>query len=486
MSIDFKIGIIGAGFAGLVAALRLRKNGIHSFVIFERSDDIGGTWRDNIYPGCACDVASNLYSFADEPNPNWSHKYSGQEEIWNYMKDVVQRNNLQPHIRFNTDIKEARFIEDQAYWQVQDQNGNITRVKLLIAGLGPLNRPKLPDLPGLRVFKGKIMHSAEWDKNFDITNKNIAVVGTGASAVQVIPSIAPLVKTLTVFQRTPAWVAFRHDSSVSPFTRSIYSKFPFLFRIRRELEFWSNEFFGLGFLGNSTINKIMKWLASRKLSKEVKDPDTRKKLMPAFTIGCKRILRSDDYYPTFNLPHVQLVTEPITGLSEKAILNRDGKTFEVDAVIFCTGFNVADMNFPVKLIGKKGIDLVDNWKQNGGLAYKGTTVSGFPNFCLIMGPNTGLGHNSVVHMMESQMDYIMEYFRQLDKMGDKGQLDTKADLQDKYNREIQERFKGTVWSSGCKSWYLNEKGYNNTIYPGLNSDFRRIMRHFSLNEYDYQ
>ncbi len=482
---DFKIGIIGAGFAGLVAALRLKKNNIHSFVIFERSDAIGGTWRDNIYPGCACDVASNLYSFADEPNPRWSHKYSGQEEIWNYMKDVVKRNGLQAHIRFNTDIIEANYLESSALWQVKDQHGNITLVKMLIAGLGPLNRPKFPAIDNMEGFKGKIMHSALWDKNYDLTQKRVAVVGTGASAIQVIPNIAPHVKSLTVFQRTPGWVAFRHDHKISALTQTIYEKLPFIFKLRRELEFWSNEFFGLGFLGNSTINALMKWISSRKLAKEVKDPETRKKLQPEFRIGCKRILRSDDYYPTFNLPHVHLVTEPIKAFTENALVTENGNAFELDAVIFCTGFNVADMNFPISVKGRNGLDLVENWKQNGGIAYKGTTVSGFPNFCVVMGPNTGLGHNSVVHMMESQMDYIMQYFRQLEKLGEKGMLDTRVDLQEQYNKKIQERFEGTVWSSGCKSWYLNEKGYNNTIFPGLNSDFRKAMKQFSLNEFNH-
>jgi cation diffusion facilitator CzcD-associated flavoprotein CzcO len=482
---DFKIGIIGAGFAGMVAALRLKKNNIHSFVIFERAEDLGGTWRDNIYPGCACDVASNLYSFADEPNPRWSHKYSRQEEIWNYMKDVANRNHLQAHIRFNTNIVKATYLDHLALWQVIDQYGKITLVKMLIAGLGPLNRPKFPFIENMDHFRGKIMHSASWDKHYDLNGKKVAVVGTGASAIQVIPSIAHQVKSLTVFQRTPGWVAFRHDHKISSFTQTIYERLPFLFRMRRELEFWGNEFFGLGFLGNTLINSLMKWISLRKLNKEVKDPETREKLRPQFKVGCKRILRSDDYYPTFNLPHVHLVTEPIIAFTNNAMVTENGKAYELDAVIFCTGFHVADMNFPIHVKGKNGLDLVENWKQNGGIAYKGTTVSGFPNFCVLMGPNTGLGHNTVVHMMESQMDYIMQYFRQLEKLGEKGMLDPKAELQEEYNKKIQERFHDTVWLSGCKSWYLNEKGINNTIYPGLNSNFRKSMQKFSLAEFNY-
>jgi cation diffusion facilitator CzcD-associated flavoprotein CzcO len=255
--------------------------------------------------------------------------------------------------------------------------------------------------------------------------------------------------------------------------------------MRRELEFWGNEFFGLGFLGNTLINSLMKWISLRKLNKEVKDPETREKLRPQFKVGCKRILRSDDYYPTFNLPHVHLVTEPIIAFTNNAMVTENGKAYELDAVIFCTGFHVADMNFPIHVKGKNGLDLVENWKQNGGIAYKGTTVSGFPNFCVLMGPNTGLGHNTVVHMMESQMDYIMQYFRQLEKLGEKGMLDPKAELQEEYNKKIQERFHDTVWLSGCKSWYLNEKGINNTIYPGLNSNFRKSMQKFSLAEFNY-
>lgn len=484
MKADYEVGIIGAGFAGLVAALRLKKHQKQSFVIFERAAEVGGTWRDNVYPGCACDVASPLYSFADEPNPNWSNLFSSQSEIFNYIKNVVDKNDLRKHIRFNTDIVNTSFLSENGCWQITDAAGNSTTAKVLIAGLGPLNRPNIPKFDGLEKFKGDIFHSAKWNVNADLTNKRVAVIGTGASAIQIVPNIASTVSHLSVFQRTAPWISHRYDTFFSESTKRRFEKFPLLMRLQREFHFWLNEFFGLGFVGSKLMNKGMTWVSFQKLKKEVDNPILRQKLTPNYTIGCKRILKSDDYYPTFNRTNVSLITENIKAFTENGILTTDGQVHELDVVIFATGFHVADLNFYTKFVGRSGENLIDAWKKSGGEAFKGTTISDYPNFAFMLGPNAGLGHNSVVHIMESQMNYIIQYIENIEKLDENGYLDLKVAVQDAYNQEIQKQFAGTVWDSSCKSWYLNEEGKNNTIYPRLNTRFRKITKTFDLNDYE--
>lgn len=479
---DYQVGIVGAGFAGLVAALRLKKSGRNSFVIFEQAAEAGGTWRDNVYPGCACDVASPLYSFAGELNPSWNRLYSGQEEILDYIKQVVRKADLEDHIRYNSEIVEAFFNKEEGVWKVRDAQGRSVTVGLLILGLGPLNRPTIPTFPGLADFKGKSFHSSQWDNNYDVTGKRVAVIGTGASAVQIIPAIAPIVEKLVVFQRTSAWVTPRLDKAFTEKEHRRWKAFPFLLRWQREKIYWINEFTGLGFIGKERINKLMLSYAKRRIEKQVKDPELRKKLTPAYKIGCKRILKSDDYYPAFNQPHVTLVTDAIERFVPEGIV-AGGVTYPLDAVVHATGFVAADFDIELKIVGLNGQDLIQKWKEIGAEAYLGTTVSGFPNLALILGPNTGLGHNSVVHMMESQMTYVMQYIQHLEKAGSGSYLDVKEDVQSRYNQRLQEQFKGTVWSSGCKSWYINAAGKNTTLFPRLSVTFRKLLKKFDASAY---
>jgi len=479
---DYQIGIIGAGFAGLVAALRLKKSGRNSFIIFERASEVGGTWRDNIYPGCACDVASPLYCFAGEPNTKWSRLYSSQPEILNYIKDIVQNNGLDKYIQYNTEIIDAYFHKESGTWTLTDTMGSNVKVGMLILGTGPLNRPDIPNFPGLSEFKGKQFHSSQWDNNYDLTGKKVAVIGTGASAIQIIPSIVPMVKQLFVFQRTPAWVTPRLDKALTEEQHQRWKKYPVLMKWEREKLYWLNEFLGLGFIGKERVNKTMLKYALRRLEKQVKDPEIRKKLTPNYKIGCKRILKSDDYYPVFNQKHVTLITNPIKKFVPEGVVAGDN-TYQLDSVILATGFIAADMYLKIRIIGINGESLIDKWKVTGAEAYLGTTISGFPNLAFILGPNTGLGHNSVIHMMESQMNYVMQYIHYLEKAGNGSYLDVYADIQKKYNEDLQGKFKGTVWSSGCKSWYLNAAGKNTTLFPRLTGYFRKRTKRFEISDY---
>jgi len=482
MAADYRIGIIGAGFAGMATALRLLREGEKDFVIFERAAEVGGTWRDNTYPGCACDVKSALYSLSDAPNPHWNALFAGQEEIWKYMLKVADEQGLRQFIRFNIDITEAGFNSAEGYWEVRDNNNQITTVRSLIAGLGPLNRPKAPDFSG--IFNGKIMHSAQWDKNFDLQGKRVAVIGTGASAIQLVPAIASTVGQLYVFQRTAAWLTHRHNKTISSFMKDIHERFPFTLWLRREGQYWINEFLGLSFTGNKTINRIGTKISLLKLKHEVHDPETRKKLTPEYTLGCKRVLRSDDYWPAFNRDNVHLVTDGIASLFEGGIETVKGERIQLDVIIHCTGFNVADFNYPIKIVNADGTELFQTLRNTGGAAYKGTVVSGFPNFFILMGPNTGLGHNSVVHIMESQLNYIIPYLRAVHAHGTKAYATVRSDVQQAYFNRIQEQLKGTVWSSGCSSWYLDANGHNSTLWPRLNTHFRKELTKFSITDLD--
>ena len=483
MKTDFQVGIIGAGFGGLVAALKLKDSSRNSFVIFERASEIGGTWRDNTYPGCACDVPSHLYSIASKPNPDWNYKFSKQPEILNYLQNIVKSNDLTPHIRLNSDIVELKFIESDGLWQITDRVGNQTTVKFIISSTGPLNRAVIPKFEGLDTFKGTKFHSSQWDKTCDIKGKRVAVIGTGASAIQIVPTIAPDVAQLTVFQRTPAWITPRRDRKTLGFEKTLYQHFPATQKFMREGFYWINEFLGKAFVGNQNIYKISKFISLQKLKSEVKDPETRRKLTPQYNLGCKRVLVSDDFYPTFNRSNVELITHNIEKITNSSIITKDGQAHEVDIIVLATGFEAADLNLYTKILGINGTNLIDEWAKTGAEAFRGTTVTGYPNLALLLGPNTGLGHNSVIHIIESQMNYVLDYLKILEKNSDYAYLDVKSDVQKQHNESVQNQFEGTVWASGCKSWYMNKNGRNTTIYPRLTVQFRRETQKVNVEDY---
>jgi cation diffusion facilitator CzcD-associated flavoprotein CzcO len=485
--LDYNIAIIGAGFAGLGAAIRLKQSGENSFVVFERANEVGGTWRDNTYPGCGCDVASPLYSFSFEPNPNWTRRFSKQPEILQYLKDCVKRNNLESHIQFNTEIFGIFFHEKEGFYTITDAQGNQMTARMIIVGLGPLNRPQIPDFKGLDTFKGKVFHSSNWDYSYDLTGKRVAVIGTGASAIQFVPEIVDKVSTLHLFQRTAPWIIPKFDAEHSDFTKSLFTKFPFFLRAYRELIFWMNELIGLSFMGNETIGKLVKYQANSHINKQVKDPTLREIVRPNYRIGCKRILVSNDYYPAIQKPNVQIVTDGIVEIKEHSIIDKTGKEIEIDTIILGTGFYAAEYpekfikNYKVSGLGDK--NLFQEWTQKGFEAYKGTTINGFPNLAFVLGPNTGLGHNSVVHMMESQVNYILKYYEILKKLPLKNYLNIKPEVQRKYNERIQKELKNTAWASGCVSYYMNSEGKNTTLYPRLNTAFRKETANVNLEDY---
>jgi cation diffusion facilitator CzcD-associated flavoprotein CzcO len=480
---DFPIVIIGAGFAGIGTAIRLKQAGIHSFRIFERAGEIGGTWRDNTYPGAACDVPSHVYSFSFEPNPDWSRMFAASDEIQAYLLRCVEKHGLRPHLELDTAITEARWDERRAVWTLITSRGERVEARVVVSGVGGLVDPKAPDIPGIASFAGKTMHTARWDHDYDLGGKRVAVIGTGASAVQVVPSIAPQVGRLTVFQRTPAWVVPKRDHEITARAKARFRKHPWILKARRLFLYSLSEIMGpMIFLDAPRLSRIGERMSERHLERCVRDPALRDKLRPRFQFGCKRMLISDDYWPAFERPNVELVTERIVEIRPHAVVTADGREHPIDVLVLATGFalNIATAPFPIH--GRGGRTLSEAWQQ-GAVAYKGVTVAGFPNWFILMGPNTGPGHTSVLVFTEAQINYALQAVATM--MGDPTlrSVEVRQDVQDAYNAGVQGRMKHMVWSSGCSSWYLSPDGENHSLYPGLASEYCARTRRFRPAEY---
>jgi cation diffusion facilitator CzcD-associated flavoprotein CzcO len=475
------VAIVGTGFSGLGLAIRLRQAGLDDFVILERAHDVGGTWRDNTYPGCACDVPSHLYSFSFALNPAWTRAYSPQAEIQAYLRACAERYGLVPHICWGADVLAAHWDDTACVWRLTTTQGLFT-ADLLAMGNGPLSEPSLPPIPGLDRFAGTIFHSARWDHSHDLRNERIAVIGTGASAVQFMPRIQPLATRLTLFQRTPPWVISRRDHAIPAWQRRIYRAAPFTQRLPRALIYWQREFAALGLVYRPNLLKSAERLALRHLKAQVADPALRAQLTPAYTMGCKRILLSDDFYPALTQRNTELVTERIRSVKRHTITTEDGAERQVDTIILATGFHVTDMPMAGNIIGGAGRTLAEVW---GGepQAHLGVTVAGFPNLFLMIGPNTGLGHTSMIYMIEAQIAYILDCLRFMRRTQTRA-IEPQLAAQSAYNAEVQRRMGQTVWTTGgCASWYLDAQGRNTTLWPGFTWEYRSRTRHFDPASY---
>ena len=477
---DFEIAIIGAGFGGLGTAIRLKQRGVDDFVIFERAGDVGGTWRDNTYPGCACDVQSHLYSFSFAPNPDWTQNFSRQPEIWDYLRRCAHDFRLLPHIRFRHEVLDAAWDEQSRRWRIETSRGRYTAAALVLAS-GALSEPATPRLPGLDSFKGKVFHSARWDHEYDLTGRRVAVVGTGASAVQFVPEIQPRVAKLDVYQRTPPWIMPRRDYALGPAKRKFYRRFPAAQRLVRALVYLFRELFLVCFRHLGLARQIER-VARRHLERSVPDAALRARLTPHYRIGCKRILISNDYLPALARPNVEVVTAGIAEVREHSIVDRAGVERPADAIIFGTGFQVTQPPLARRIRGRGGLTLHELW-AGSPQAHAGTTVAGFPNFFILMGPNTGLGHNSVVYMIEAQIEHALSALELVRRRG-AASIEPRGEAQSAYVREVQRRMEGTVWvAGGCASWYLDSTGRNSTLWPDFSWRFRRRVARLDPDEY---
>ncbi|MGW3995987.1 flavin-containing monooxygenase [Amycolatopsis sp. NPDC004772] len=469
--------IVGTGFSGLGMAIQLRKEGREDFVILEKAHDVGGTWRDNSYPGCACDIPSHMYSFSFEQNPGWSRAYSPQPEIWRYMREVADKHDLRRFIRFGQEMTGARWDAEEGRWHVATRGGDEFAGTALVAGVGALHLPMIPELPGIERFEGPAYHSARWRHDVDLAGKKVAVIGTGASAVQFVPKIAPEVAELTLFQRTPPWIMPKADHEMSGRTRALFKAVPPAQRAYRTLLYWLLEARAVGFNGQSWVMKLGQRIAKRNIHRAIEDPQLRRKVTPDYTMGCKRVLISNDYYPALARDNVDVVTEGVREVRERSVVDAAGVEHAADVIVYGTGFHVTDAFDDLEIVGRDGRNLGKEWATEGMRTHLGITVAGFPNLFFLLGPNTGLGHNSVVFMIEAQISYVAEALR----LARGKPIEPKPEVQERFNRQIQRKLAKGIWTrGGCKSWYLDAKGVNRTIWPGFTwrywLDTRKVRR----------
>lgn len=459
--------IIGTGFSGLGMAMKLRESGRTDFRVLEKADDVGGTWRDNTYPGAECDIQSHMYSFSYELNPEWSREYSAQPEIWEYMRGVAKKHDLYSVIDFGTEVTGATWDEDRLRWTVTT-NHETYEARVLVSGIGGLHIPNIPEVAGADTFEGPRFHSAQWRHDVDLTGKRVAVIGTGASAIQFVPQIAGDVAQLDVYQRTAPWVVPKHNHDIVGRKAAFLQKIPFGSRVYRDSRYWLNEAQQLAFTGPlQNIGTVVQKRTAAYIRKTVDDPKTAEALIPDYRLGCKRILKTDNYVPTFNRDNVDLVTDGIEEITPTGIRAKDGTFREVDVIIYGTGFHVTDAFEWVHVTGKDGKDLSETFKTDGIETYLGIAVSSFPNFFFLLGPNTALGHNSVVFMIEQQTKWIISMLDEMDQRGAQA-VEPTPRAQREFNDALQEKVSKGVWSQGgCTSWYLDSQGKNRTIWPGF-------------------
>lgn len=479
---DVEVLVVGAGFAGLGAAIKLTQAG-RDVVVIERRHEVGGTWRDNVYPGAACDVPSHLYSYSFALNPNWSRSFSDGWEIQQYLRDVAARYRVLDKFVFDCELLSAAWDSEARRWVVETSQGPFT-AKILLNATGALCEPALPDIDGIDDFAGDVFHSARWNADVDLTGKRVALVGTGASAIQIGPEIAPVASHLDVYQRTAPWIMPRRDRTYPTWEAFAYRHVPGLQRLARTLIYWGRETFVFGFAINPRLAAPARKMALANIDRGVHDPELRKAVTPNFQIGCKRILLSNDWYPMLERDNVSLVTDTITHVRADAVVTADGTVRPADAIVVATGFHVTDSPTHHKIKGADGRTLGELWHSEGMQAYKGATVAGFPNLFFLVGPNTGLGHNSMVLMIESQLNYVLDALQTMDEHG-LATLEVRRDAQRRYNDTVQRRMARTIWTTGgCASWYLDSRGVNTTLWPGFTFTFRQLTRRFDLAAYD--
>jgi cation diffusion facilitator CzcD-associated flavoprotein CzcO len=476
--------IIGTGFSGLGMAIALQRQGV-DFLLLEKADEIGGTWRDNTYPGCACDIPSHMYSFSFEPKPDWKHMWSFQPEIFDYLKGVTEKYGLRRYVRFGSRVDRAHWDDDEQSWHVFTDAGQEYVAQFLVSGAGGLHIPLIPDIEGIDEFRGATFHSAQWDHGVDITGKRVAVIGTGASAIQIVPEIVDDVAELQLYQRTPAWVMPRPNNAFPEWTRRLFATVPGTRALMRAAIYWIHEGVGFAMTRQPRLLKLGELMGRWNIRRSVKDPELRRKLTPNYRAGCKRILNSDTYYGGIANPRTQVITDPIARMTPDGIVTADGTEHPVDVVVFATGFHVTDSYTYVDIKGSAGEDLVDRWTREGIQAHRGIAVAGMPNLFFLLGPNTALGHNSVVFMIESQIRYVAKAIAAVDKSGARA-LSPSRHAQDEFNAELQGDLATTVWNTGgCRSWYMDDHGVNRTLWSGMTWQYWLATRRFRRSEYEF-
>ena len=470
--------IVGAGFGGLGAAIELMRHGHRDVTILEKADDLGGVWRDNTYPGAACDAPSDLYSYSFAPNPNWPKRFSEQPDILTYVHEVADRFGLTERIRFGREVKAAEFDADRGTWQVRTLSGELFEAQVFVPAVGQLSRPQVPAIPGARSFRGDAFHSAQWDHSVDLAGKRVAVIGTGASAIQIVPAIQPGVGQLTVFQRSAPWIVPKFERAYLP-ARLRHSA---AVQRAERLTWWTfYEFVSTGLEGSGPVAGLLTKWSNRHRAKQVTDPELRAKVTPDYAAGCKRGLLASNYYPALMQENVELTTSDIAKITPRSIVTVDGQRHEVDVIVYCTGFRTHEFLAPMTIRGMGGKDLHEVWSE-GARAYLGITVPNFPNMFLVYGPNTNVGAGSIIYMHESQARYVRRAVDHLASVG--GYLDVREDVEERFDAEIQERLSHTVWTK-CTSWYREANGRISANWPGRMREYGRRTRRFDAENYTH-
>lgn len=486
--VEVRVLIIGSGFSGIGMGIKLQKAGIKDFVILEKAHEFGGTWRDNVYPGIACDVPAHLYSFSFEPNPNWSRMWAPGAEIQQYLVSVADKHRLRKRTVFGTKVVSLHWIDDACHWHVVTDNGSEYFAQFVVSGVGALHIPSVPDVKGRDSFEGHQFHTAEWDSSVDLTGKRVAVVGTGASAIQVVPGIIDKVESLTLFQRTPAWVVTRPDWNIPRWVQFGFKWAPGArLATRLGIHLWQ-ESIGEGMTKHKQLLKVIEFVSKRDIKRKIDNPELRKKLTPTYSAGCKRIGFAVGFFEALNNPKSSVVTDSICQVTSSGIVTKDGEgkdsLHQFDVIVWATGFHVADsFRYMGTIVGRGGINLVDMWNKTGMDAHRGITVADMPNLFFLLGPNTGLGHNSVVIMIEAQINYVIQAIKTVEKYGAYELSPTKG-AQAVYNEWVQDRLAHTVQNTGgCMSWYIDEHGKNRVLWPGHTGEYRRAVRKLDPEEY---
>jgi len=475
---DVDVAIVGAGFGGLGMATRLRRTGLE-YVILEKAGGIGGTWRENTYPGAGCDVPSHLYSFSFHQR-SWPRRYSSQSDILRYLEELADGYGLRPRIRFRTGVVSAAFDEDSRRWRIALAGGEEVTARSVVSSVGQLNRPALPDIPGRERFRGPSWHSARWEHGTPLDGRRVAVVGTGASVIQFVPEIARRASRVHVFQRSAPYVIPKPDRPYGPLERRLYETVPLLRRADRLRIYLLGELLGTALVGSPALRNTLVTRWRTFMESQVADEELRARCTPDYVVGCKRILFSNDWYPTLQLPSVELVTEPIEGITGTGVATAGGGHREVDAIVYGTGFQATGFLQPMRVTGLGGRDLHDSWR-NGAEAYRGVTVSGFPNFFMLYGPNTNLGSNSIIFMLEAQIGYVARALATMRRHG-LDWVDVRDDVQSAFNRWVDTLSSRTVWETGCNSWYTTA-GKNTNNWPTYPFRYSRQLRRFDLRDY---
>ena len=474
--------VIGTGFSGLCMAIKLKEAGFQRFVVLEKGPEVGGVWRENTYPGAACDIPAELYSFSFAMKTDWSRRYPPQPEIQSYMKECAERFGLYPFIRFNTAVSGARYIEDSAVWEVELAGGEVLRSRILVTGVGQLSRPAMPAIEGLESFAGTRFHSAQWDADFDPAGKRIGVIGTGASAIQFIPELAKSAAQVEIFQRTPPYVMPKPDRAYTALDRWMMKHVPGYKELNRKIWYAAGEKSTGAFNNDSRLAAAYKRLTLWNMRRHIKDPQLRAKLTPDYPIGCKRVLFSHNYFQALAQDNVDVISDPIKQVTAQGLIAGE-QSYEFDALIYGTGFRATEFLAPMQISGAQGQQLSEVW-ADGAEAYKGVSVHGFPNLFMLYGPNTNLGSNSIIFMIECQVGYIMQCVQRLKRGGFKA-VDVKAQVMQAYNSDIQNKLKASVWSAGCSSWYHNEQGKVTNNWPGLTQEYKQLLAKLDSDSFDW-